>query len=80
MGHSNSYQPINCEIHDGYELACMRRAIHTFEWQEDGSNQSETLRFLDLEYTGGQEFLLAENQSGEKFRIRLDRITTKLPY
>jgi len=80
MEHSDSYQPINCEIHDGYELACMRRAVHTLTWQEDESSQKETLRFLDLEYTGGQEFLIAENQSGEKLRIRLDRITTKLPY
>ncbi|MGI1669071.1 MAG: hypothetical protein K6L74_01965 [Neptuniibacter sp.] len=80
MGHSDSYQPINCEMHDGYELACMRRVVHTLTWQEGESSRSETLRFLDLDYTGGQEFLIAENQSGDKFRIRLDRITTKLPY
>jgi Rho-binding antiterminator len=80
MEHSDSYQPINCEIHDGYELACIRRAVHTLTWQEGENSQKETLRFLDLEYTGGQEFLIAENQSGEKLRIRLDRITTKLPY
>lgn len=80
MENSDSYQPINCEIHDGYELACMRKAIHSVSWCEDDKTFTETLRFLDLEYTQGQEFLIAENKSGTQFRIRLDTITSQLPY
>lgn len=80
MEKSDSYQPINCEVHDGYELACMRHAIHTVSWQEDGESKTEKLRFLDLTYTDGKECLIAENQAGTQFSIRLDQITTKLPY
>ncbi len=76
----DNYKPINCEIHDGYELACMRRAIHQVTWQEDDREFSERLRFLDLEYRAGEEYLIADNQEGEKFRIRLDMITSSLPY
>lgn len=74
------YKNINCEVHDGYELACMRKAIHEVTWQEGDQSQTAKLRFLDLEYSNKEEHLIAENQAGEKFRIRLDMITSSLPY
>lgn len=79
MNNSDAYRPINCEVHDGYELACMRRAVHEVCWQ-DGSEHKALLRFLDLECAQGKEYLIAENQAGERFRIRLDQITSTLPY
>lgn len=75
-----NYNPINCEVHDGFELACMRHAVHELCWQSEQGPRCEKLRFMDLEYTAEGEFLLAENRNGEKFRIRLDMITSKLPY
>lgn len=80
MAGDKQYQPIQCEIHDGYELACMRKAIHDLQWQDEQGKQQVRLRFLDLEYTKAGEFLIAEDQSGKQFRIRLDSILSKLPY
>lgn len=80
MADEKQYQPINCEIHDGYELACMRRAIHPVVWMEDGETFTEVLRFLDLKYSAEGEYLIAENQQHEPRTIRLDSITSQLPY
>lgn len=80
MAEDNRYQPINCEIHDGFELACMRRAVHKINWIEEGDTRTEELRCIDLESKAGEEFLIAENRAGEQFRIRLDWITSQLPY
>ncbi len=80
MHETNSYKPISCEVHDGYELACMRRAIHELIWLDEEGSHRKKLRFLVLDYSGGQEYLVAEEQSGETLRIRLDRITSTLPY
>ena len=74
------YSHINCEVHDGYELACMRNAIHEVSWQQDGKPHTEQLRFLDLDCSNKEEHLIAENREGKKFRIRLDMITSTLPY
>lgn len=80
MDNSTSYKPIQCAIHDRFELACMRQAIHKVTWSEQGGERTEPLRFLDLDYTQSGEFLLAENQSGERLRLRLDQISCDLPY
>lgn len=80
MEKQDTYQPINCEVHDGYELACMRRAVHEVTWVDGESTITEQLRFLDLKYTEGNEFLIAETQAGELRSIRLDKITSNLPY
>lgn len=80
MADKQAYQPINCEIHDSYELACMRNAIHLVEWKEDDTAFSQRLRFLDLEYTPEGEFLIAEDHEGNNYRVRLDSISSRLPY
>lgn len=80
MSDLKPYKPIDCAHHDGYELACMRRAIHAFRWHEQDQILSETLRCLDLEYKDDEEFLLAENRAGKAYRIRLDQIISSLPY
>lgn len=74
------YRPINCEVHDGYELACMRCDILTVTWHEANVEQTETLKFIDLDNSHREEHLIAENRQGEKFRIRLDMISSTLPY
>ncbi|MEH6576046.1 MAG: Rho-binding antiterminator [Amphritea sp.] len=76
-----SYTPINCEVHDGFELACIRNTIHEIVWRDDaGQIHQEKLRFLTIDNSGHEENLIAENQSGEKYRIRLDRIESQLSY
>ena len=90
MSGDKKYEPMNCEIHDGYELACIRKSIHEVTWLEEGQIVSAKLRFLDIECTKGAEYLIAdslitENIAVEKnqhktFKIRLDMITSTLPY
>ncbi|WP_432471703.1 Rho-binding antiterminator [Amphritea sp. HPY] len=71
----DSYKPINCEVHDDYELACLRRAIYQVIWRDpQGRIHKQKLRFLDLEISNSEEFLVAENRAGKRFRIRLDYI------
>lgn len=90
MSGDKKYEPMNCEIHDGYELACIRKAIHEVTWLEEGQTVSAKLRFLDIECTKGAEYLIAESLNTESliteksqhktFKIRLDMITSTLPY
>ncbi len=74
------YQPMQCELHDGYELACMRQAVHTVSWTDDSGEHTELLRFLDIAISDSAEYLVAITQSGDKHRIRLDLIESRLPY
>ncbi|MAY41553.1 MULTISPECIES: hypothetical protein [unclassified Neptuniibacter] len=95
MSGDKKYEPMNCEIHDGYELACIRKAIHEVTWLEEGQTVSAKLRFLDIECTQGAEYLIAEKlntkpviteklntekSQHKTFKIRLDMITSTLPY
>jgi len=78
---NTQYKPMNCEVHDGYELACMRQTTHTVIWHDERDElHQEPLRFLDLETKKGEEFLIAENRRGERVRIRLDMISSELPF
>ncbi len=79
MAADKQYQPIKCDIHDRFELACMREIEDIVTWTEIDQKRSEKLRFLDLEYTKEGEFLIAENQSKDRLKIRLDTITSTLP-
>ncbi len=77
----SSYTPINCEVHDGFELACMRRLHYEVQWRDaDGTLKRDRIEFVDLEYPKGEEYLIANSSHGEPLRIRLDRIISKLPY
>lgn len=80
MADDNKYQPINCNIHDGYELACIRRAIHEITWSDNDQTLTAKLRFLDLEYSKDGEYLIAENTHRDTLKIRLDSISSTLPY
>ena len=76
-----SYTPINCEVYDGFELACIRNVIHEIVWRDDaGHIHREKLRFLTIDNGGHEENLIAESRTGEKHRIRLDRIESRLSY
>lgn len=80
MSKHASYTPINCEVHDGYELACMRHSSHDVVWVIEGEVHRARLRFLDLIIDNGAEYLLGEDTQGDTLRIRLDQITSSLPY
>lgn len=74
------YKPIQCELHDSFELACLRQLIDQVIWRDDsGQLHRDTLCFLDTAIGNGEEFLIAANQNGKQFRIRLDRIESAPP-
>ena len=71
----DAYKPINCELHDGFELDCIRHSIKQVIWRDaDGHIHNQTLRYLDMEIKAGEEFLVAENREKQQLRIRLDQI------
>jgi Rho-binding antiterminator len=69
------YQPVDCRVYSGYELAILRRRRLRLTWRDDGDlTRIDTVRPLDLETRGGEEFLLIEDSQGGRRSIRLDRI------
>ena len=69
------YIPIACALHDEYEIAIMRRQKLRISWLDDSgcSHQSLVLP-IDTRVENGEEFLIAEEEGGERLRVRLDRI------
>ncbi|MDO6562997.1 Rho-binding antiterminator [Amphritea sp. 1_MG-2023] len=74
------YKPIQCDLHDGFELACMRRLVDQVIWQDNnGQLQRDKLRFINIDIRNGEECLIAADHNGQQLRIRLDRIQSKPP-
>lgn len=77
MNKHDNYQPVSCAVHSEYELAIMHRQKLTLTWQEGDQQLTATVLPLDLVTERHAEFLLAEDQSGQTLRIRLDQISMK---
>ena len=74
------YIPIQCEVHDLYEIACMHRTTAEVVWRdEQDAQQTALLRYRDIKIREGQEYLIADNDQGEQLEIRLDRIESLPP-
>ncbi len=74
------YIPIQCEVHDLYEIACMHRSTGKVVWRDDqDAQQSALLRYLDIKISDHQEYLIAEDDQGMRLEIRLDRIDSLPP-
>lgn len=72
----SDYTPIDCARYSEYELAILRRWKLRIAWRDEaGLSHVEMLRPCDLQTRHGEEFLIAENSSGEQLKIRLDQIT-----
>lgn len=71
----SDYRPIDCRTYGEFERAIVRHQRLRISWREPGGlAHLETLTPYDLETCEGEEFLLARNAGGTKFRLRLDRI------
>jgi len=69
------YQPVDCAIYDGYELAIMRRRQLRLSWRDAaGVVHLALVRPMDLETREGQEFLVFVDGARVSHRIRLDQI------
>lgn len=73
---NETYRPIDCALHDVFELAIMQARKLTVEWQDaDGCRHTGTILAKDTLVRNGEEFLLAESlHDGRALCIRFDRI------
>lgn len=74
------YTPINCDLHSQYELAIMHHTPLRLVWRDNtGLDHVCTVLPIDLKTEQGEEFLLAQDHTGQAISIRLDRILTAQP-
>ena len=66
-----AYQPIQCEIYDYIEIACLCHYSLAIETQ-DGENLIGTAQTTSI--FNKEEFLVFKNAKGELQKIRLDKI------
>ena len=72
---TDPYKPIACALHDEYEIAIMHGQKLRITWlDENGDLHESRVLPLDTRVENGEEFLIAEDEGGERLMIRLDRI------
>jgi Rho-binding antiterminator len=71
----SEYRIVDCDLHDLYEIACLRRQRLLLHWADaTGMAHLELVDPRTLETTPAGEFLVGSRATGEPVRIRLDRI------
>lgn len=70
-----AYQPLNCDLHDYLEIACMHGYVLDVELVD---GQRFTARALTTRTVNKEEFFVLQND-GEPFEIRLDRLLAITP-
>lgn len=70
------YQPIDCDVHDHYEIAIMggQRMDLLAKAVGEAPHWLRRVKPVDLQARGGEEFLLFEHGPGGLQSIRLDGI------
>ena len=69
------YRPIDCDIHDHYELAIIKRRRLRLGWRDDaGRSRLGRVRPIDLMTRRGEEFLIFVDAAGTRHEVRLDLI------
>ena len=74
--HSKSYSPIQCQIYDYIEIACMRHYQLTIELK---SGETLTGKAITTKIKDKQEFIVIETTTGEEQEIRLDLVNSIQP-
>jgi Rho-binding antiterminator len=74
-----SYLPISCDIYSELEVAILHRNRLHLTWHDGNVCYTQAVLPLDLETDAGEEFLHCLLASGERMRVRLDRITRMEP-
>lgn len=75
-----NYKPIQCELYDRFEIACMHGLTGEVIWQDkNGQRQQDQLRFMTIDIRDGEECLIAAAHNGKQLCIRFDRIQSKPP-
>ena len=72
----NAYQPLNCDLHDFLEIACMRSYLLELELVD---GQRLVARALTTRTSATKEEFLAVEQNGTERQIRLDQLAAMTP-
>ncbi len=71
----SSYRIVDCNLHDLYEVAILRRRRLLLNWLDEGGlPHLEIVLPTNLETVPEGEFLLGTGSCRQELRIRLDRI------
>jgi transcriptional antiterminator Rof (Rho-off) len=71
----SDYRVIDCDLHDLYEVAVLRRRRLLLNWRDaSGLVHLELLVPVDIQTTPDGEFLMARHADGRADAIRLDAI------
>jgi transcriptional antiterminator Rof (Rho-off) len=71
----SEYRVIDCDLHDLYEIAILRRRRLLLNWRDlDGLAHLELLLPLDIRTRPDGEFLILSRADGRRTEIRLDTI------
>lgn len=74
------YQPIDCQLHDEFEIAIMRGQKIRVELLVDASWVKTEITPLDTRAVEGEEFLVFQTDvNGSQQQIRLDRVRFERP-
>lgn len=69
------YIPIDCALHDEYEIAVMHKKSLQIKWlDENGQQHTEKVLPKDVLVKNKEEFLVANTSDNREICIRLDRI------
>lgn len=69
----SDYIPVDCGLYSRYELAILRRQRLRVSWRDPaGETHIAMLTPHDLQTRAGAEFMLAEDQDGQRLELRLD--------
>jgi Rho-binding antiterminator len=72
----NAYQPLNCDVHDYLEIACMHGYRLQVELLDGTSIVARALTTRTA--TSKEEFLLLQSEAGQ-FEMRLDQLLAITP-
>ncbi len=70
------YSPIQCQIYDYIEIACMRHYLLDIELT---SGETITGKAMTTKIENKQEFMVIETKNSEKQEIRLDLVNSIKP-
>ena len=69
------YIPIDCALYSRYELAILHRERLQIVWRDKNNTcHVETISPIDLQTRNHVEYLLAQNNTGDTRKLRLDQI------
>ena len=70
----NNYNPIDCALHEHYQLAVIKRASLDLVWIDAGGMHKDRVLAKDVSTHSQAEYLSVHSKTAGEFEIRLDFI------